>query len=367
METCPSCQSSRQRLIGLAAEILIAKCGATTPHSAPPNIFIVNLPTSPVEPAAVPLADSQTFREFVKGRFEPEVTSHLKIAGRQAYRYLLERHVLPAVGDCRLSEITFETVQQGIVQRALEAGYAVRTARDACKATNAVFRHAVRTGQFSGTLPTSGIRFPEMKRRPKHALSIPQARAVIETLKNPHRAMALLSITTSMNLAEMCALRWNRLNLSAEPMLSEGEVIPLYSAAVRENFYRGEFGSPQTANRRRCVALPQAVVAALVVLRSTTRFPGPNDIVFATLNGTPHLGSNLHSVIKPVGRSLGLPWLSWNCFRNTYAALGEQLGIALSDRRAQMGHGTKWMAQEYPVFDFEQQRAGAELIAQKIA
>jgi len=34
-----------------------------------------------------------------------------------------------------------------------------------------------------------------------------------------------------------------------------------------------------------------------------------------------------------------MPWLSWHAFRHTHATLGEQIGMALSDRQAQMGHG----------------------------
>jgi integrase len=368
VEACPSCQTSRQHLIDLAVEILLATSKSTAGDRGLPNIIVINHQTAPAGPAVNPVSDSPLFREFVKARFEPDVIRHLKLAGRKGYKYLLQRHVMPVVGDCRLSEITFETVQDGIVQKMLDAGYAVQTARHVRQVMNAVFKHAVRTRQFAGTLPTFGIRFPEMKRKPRHALSVPQARAVIQAFKNPFRAMALVSMTTSMNLAEMCALRWKRLNLSAEPVLSEGEIIPAYSVAVRENFYQGEFGSPKTVNRKRCVALPQASAAALEGLRSTTRFSGPDDIVFATRNGTPHLASNLrYRVIKPVGESLGLPWLNWHCFRNTYATLGEQLGIALSDRQAQMGHGTVWMTQEYTVSDIERRRAGSEMIAQKIA
>ena len=32
-----------------------------------------------------------------------------------------------------------------------------------------------------------------------------------------------------------------------------------------------------------------------------------------------------------------MPWLSWHVFRHTHATLGEQIGMALSDRQAQMG------------------------------
>jgi integrase len=304
----------------------------------------------------------------VTTRFLPDVARHLKPSGRKNYGYLLERHVLPVIGDRRLEEITFQMIQEGLVGKMLDAGYAVQTVKHVRSVTGAVFKHAVRTRDFTGSFPTFGVRLPQMKRKPKHALTIPQARAVLEALKSPYREMALLSMTTSMNLAEMCALRWKCLNLSDEHVLADGENIPPHCLAVRENFYQGTFTSPKTVNRRRCVALPVALVAELTALKGITRFSTPDDIVFATHKGTPKHASNLHNrVIKPVGKVLGIPWLHWHCLRNTFATLGEQLGIALSDRQAQMGHGTVWMTQEYTVSEVGRRRAGAELIARSIA
>jgi integrase len=167
---------------------------------------------------------------------------------------------------------------------------------------------------------------------------------------------------------ELCGLRWKRINLTGEGATSEGEIIPPYSVAVRESYYEGSFGPPKTQYRKRFIPLTHAGVVALETVKQTSLFSGPDYIVFATKNGTPKGSSNRrHRVIKPTGKKVNLPWLNWHAFRYTFATIGEQLGIALSDRQAQMGHGTVWMTQEYTLSDFERRRAGAELIAQKIA
>ena len=365
---CLICRSDRQRLLDFAVEILDGASGETASDRGSSNILLVNhhVPAGPVpDPAQV----SPIFRDFVKTRFEPDVTRQLKPCGRTGYEFILRRYVVPVIGELRLSEITFEMIQEGVVQKMLDAGYAVSTVKRARDVTTAVFKHAMLTRQFAGVMPSFRVRLPQMKRKkPKRALTMTQARDVLEMLRSPYRAMALVSMTTSMNLAEMCALRWKRINLSAEPVLSDGEIIPAYSATVRENFCLGQFGAPKTASRRRCVALPMATVAELESLKRTTRFPGPDDIVFATYRGTPKHASNLHNqVIKPVGRRLGIPWLHWHCLRYTFATLGEQLGMALSDRRAQMGHGEVEVTMEYTVSDIARRRVGSEMIARRIA
>lgn len=292
----------------------------------------------------------------------------MRAGGKKAYRYLLRRHVLPELGHCRLVDISFNQIQT-FVGKLLDAGYAVQSVAHVRQVTNSVFKHAVRTGHFAGTLPTTGIRLPALVRtRERHSLTIEQARSVLAELKSPYREMALVSMTTSMNLAELCALRWKRVNLTNDPLTCDGDVIPPNALAVHESFYEGAFGPPKTPSRRRLIPLPEASVEALKSIRKSTRFSGPDDIVFATRNGSPKLASNLRwRTIKPVGNKLGMPWLNWHAFRNTFATIGEQLNIALSDRQASLGHGSVWMSMEYTVADIERRRAGSELIAAKIA
>lgn len=146
-----------------------------------------------------------------------------------------------------------------------------------------------------------------------------------------------------------------------------GEVLQPFSLAVRENYYRGKFGSVKAKSRRRNVPLSNSMVAALLQLRKSSRFIGPDDLVFASRNGTPLSENNLmRRVIKPVARRLGISWLSWHVFRHTHATLGEQIGMSLSDRRAQMGHGTVKMTLHYTHSDLERRRAAVEAISDRL-
>ena len=69
---------------------------------------------------------------------------------------------------------------------------------------------------------------------------------------------------------------------------------------------------------------------------------------------------------KPVGKQLGIPWLSWHGFRHSHATMGEQIAMALSDRQAQMGHGDVRMTLHYTPSDLDRRRAAIEVIAEKL-
>ena len=71
-------------------------------------------------------------------------------------------------------------------------------------------------------------------------------------------------------------------------------------------------------------------------------------------------------VLKPGGVKLGIPWLSWHVFRHTHATLGEQMGMALSDRQAQMGHGDVRMTLHYTHSDLNRRRQAIEAMSDRL-
>ena len=104
-----------------------------------------------------------------------------------------------------------------------------------------------------------------------------EGRLVLEALPSPVSEMALVSMTCSLNVAEILGLLWKWINLSSESVIVSSEVLPPYSLAVRQNYYRGEFCSVKADGRRRNVPLSTAVVAALSKLKSRPSHNSPED------------------------------------------------------------------------------------------
>jgi len=260
----------------------------------------------------------------------------------------------------RLRDVSIDHVQ-ALVKAKFEDGYSVQTLVHIRNTVSAVFNHAKLKRAYTGDNPAQGVRLPEMQRRESHALSFSQGHELLLRLPSPARDMALLSMTTSMNVAEMLGLRWARVNLTREPVIVGSEMLAPYSLLVRENYYRGEFGSVKAKSRRRTVPLSSSVVTALTDLKHRGAFVGADDLVFATTKGTPLDETNLmRRLIKPVAKELEMPWLSWHVFRHTHATLGDQIGMALSDRQTQMGHGDVRMTLHYTHADIERRRASIE-------
>jgi len=61
-----------------------------------------------------------------------------------------------------------------------------------------------------------------------------------------------------------------------------------------------------------------------------------------------------------------MPWVGWHAFRHTHATLGEQIGMALSDRQAQMGDGDVRMTLHYTHKDLERRRSAVESMTDQL-
>ena len=85
-----------------------------------------------------------------------------------------------------------------------------------------------------------------MKRRETHSLSFDQGRSLLGGLAYPVREMALLSMTTSLNVAEMLALRWKWVLQTSPPpsrLRSLSQLCRLYDLPCSTGFSvgRGRF------------------------------------------------------------------------------------------------------------------------------
>src|SRR5260370_15019509 len=139
----------------------------------------------------------------------------------------LFRHILRALGDLRLRDVTPSDLQQLVsglmVEKRKKVGKkltvtrapaSVQTRLHVKNALSAIFEHAIAIEWLNSRNPAKSVKLPEMVRKPLHALNLEQGAALLMALPPPPRAMAMVSLLTSMNVAEICGLQWKNLNLT---------------------------------------------------------------------------------------------------------------------------------------------------------
>jgi integrase len=154
----------------------------------------------------------------------------------------------------------------------------------------------------------------------------------------------------------MAGLPWKRVNTGSGVLVVDAECIPP-AAAIREQHYGGEFGSLKKSSRYRNVPLPDEVISDLEQIRAVSQFTGPDDLVFCVAGGGPVCDNNERADdLKPVGRALGIPWLSSHVFRRTHPTFGDQVGMVMADRQCQIGRSNARMTMHYTQADVERRR-----------
>jgi len=302
-------------------------------------------------------ADSHSISlgEFVLTRFIPEYVATRKPAGRAHLQAIL-RYVLtpeqvagksaaksekakatlrempgwPYLGFLPLREINADAIQH-LTSAALEFGYSIQTATHIRSVIRAIFSHAIATNHYSGENPATVITLPRMARKEPHALTVAQLKELIPVMRYPEKHIALFATLTDLNLAEICGLQWKYVNLTTDRHFVDGEWIPGRTIAVRRQSYRGHHGVVTDA-RQRLVAVPELLCSILSKIRARKQFTGLEDFVFVSRRGTLIYPENIAARrLKPIGRTLEMPWLSWHVFHRTYTALGRHLQKELKD------------------------------------
>jgi len=293
-----------------------------------------------------------TVAQFVRERYEPQVVEKKR---SDHLRLLLKNHVIPEFGDRRLRDIRRDDIQSFLLEKAKTLS--PQTVKHIRNVLHSIFKHAKRLEFFVGEYPTEFVEIPSVEKNPRHELDREQAyrliaRAPAAGVYHWMRVLLLLLTSLGLRIGEACGLRWKRLNLTGETVMIDGEPVPPYYLTVREN-YIWRTGGPRHAplksrKSRRNIPLPPELVAILIELRGNSKFVGPDDPVFAGETGRPFDHRRVVArVLKPLGKTLGMEWVSWHCLRHSASSFGEQRGMAESERQSVLGHADAAMTRHY--------------------
>jgi integrase len=231
-------------------------------------------------------------------------------------------HIVPSLGQVRLTKLSPQHVQQFYAQK-LSEGLSSTTVRHIHAVLHRALVHAVKLGLVPRNV-TDAVEAPRMRHAEIHPLSAVQARAFLAASR-PERLHALyvLALATGMRQGELLALRWQDVNLTQGTLQVR--------ASLRYQVGKGfVFEEPKTKHGRRSVALPPDAVEALQmhlarqeVERQTLGPAWRNEgLVFASEVGGPIEATNMMrgSFHRVVERS-GVPKIRFHDLRHTAATL----------------------------------------------
>jgi integrase len=256
---------------------------------------------------------------------------------RKNRRILAYKHVIPALGARRLTELTAEDIDGWLADRAKTLS------TDSLNRLLSILRSSIRRAQARELVRRNVALLCEVPRgtggRPSKSLTLDQAQALLAAAEGtPMNAYIVLSLLTGARTEELRALTWDHLDLDADPP----------TIMVWRSVRRG--GETKTPRSRRTLELPNRCTAALRAHRrqqAEAQLKAGTDwiqlgLVFCTQYGTALDAANVRRSFRRVVAASGLDPHLWTPreLRQSFVSLLSSSGLPIEDISHLVGHAS---------------------------
>jgi integrase len=238
----------------------------------------------------------------------------------------------PYLDETRLCDINSDHVRR-LTSLAVNRGYSSQTVRHIKNVISAIIAHAKREHFYTGDNPITEVRLPPVERRTTPSVSLVEARAIFRMMGYPERQIALMVFNSTMNVSEICGLRWKYVNPTLRASYVEGDIVPARSILVKHQ--RTPSGlmllSPE---RIRVVEISAALLELLDALKPQRHRQEADDFLFPKRSGIPICPKSIQvSKLKPIGRRLGIQF-SWHTLKELHSVFLQDLQSRLNSELA---------------------------------
>lgn len=287
-----------------------------------------------------------TVAKYLSQWAENYAVVHTSPRTAESYQNELKRHIIPALGSIRLSDLRPQHVEKYYADALTsgrkdgKGGLSARTILYHHRILSEALNHAVRTGLLARNV-CKAVTPPRPTKPRINTLAYEDIPHFLQVAQNStYYYVFITALLTGMRLGEILALRWRNVDL-VRGMVSVVETLHV----ARRSW---DLRQPKSPHSRRQVALPQSLVAQLEELRTRqeeqrgmlgTAFT--DDVfVFAHADGKPF---GYHSVSKEFAHVMdkaGLPHIRFHDLRHTHATLLLRAGVHGKVVSERLGHAS---------------------------
>jgi len=243
----------------------------------------------------------------------------------RGYEVSLNKHVLPQVGDQRLTDVHRRDLQ-AVVEQWRKQGLSPSSIANSLDPVRVIFRRALRDDVVSVD-PTDGLELPAVRGKRDRIESTEVAHALLAALPDSERALWATALFAGLRRGELRALRWESIDFAAGVVRVERSWDPV----------EGEIDVKSEAGRR-------AVPMALVVRRELTAHKARTgrdgaDLVFGRTPRDPFIPSTVRTHANEAWKAAKLAPLTLHEARHCAISYFIAAGLDWKQISTWAGHG----------------------------
>jgi integrase len=266
----------------------------------------------------------------------------MNVSPKTAERYsqLLKLHIRPMLGAKPMQAIRAQDLNA--LYTSLHDKLAPRTVGHVHRLLHLVFAHATKWGNIKRNV-VALVDAPKVPATEAPVLQLTEIPQMFDAVRGRSLyPIAVVALGTGMRRGELCALRWQDVNLDAATLRVERSLEQTRKSGLR-------FKEPKSKRGRRTISLSAIVVAELrkhwaaqQEQRLSLGLGGsPLDgLVFADWDGSPWAPDRLSDNFADTMEAAGLPHVTLHTLRHTHASQLIRSGVDILTVSRRLGHAT---------------------------
>ena len=288
-----------------------------------------------------------TFTDYVETVWLP--SKQVETSTLAAYRSYLDKHFIPTFGTRPMGKILPSEIQRWVTTATDPndgPGLSAASVRKYHTMLHSIFERALRDRVVTFN-PCVHTELPKVIKPKTRTLTPAEYDAILEALPAQHRLMVETAINTGLRWGELIALKPRHLDLSNHTLTVEETIVEI----SRKNSPTGQrmLTKPYPKdNEPRTMALPRDLLDQLADA-ITTRHLRPDDLLFATRDGTPISRNTFRTrVWRPAVAASGVDFdVRVHDLRHAHASWLLSGGSDIRSVMDRMGHAQITTTQKY--------------------
>ncbi len=297
------------------------------------------------------------YNEWVNKWLMDTVRRKVKSSTYSNYVRLTQRHIIPELGNYKLSDLQDDDIQQ-FVYALSDAGLASGSVRLIVSIVQQSFKEAVKKGNLKKN-PCDFIELPKLVNRPVHALSKKEQKEIEQVaLEEQSCSPVILSLYSGMRIGEISGLRWADIDFERNLIRVNRTVVRILDESNGERKTTVVETAPKSAQSSRLIPLAENLKSYLLEKKSKTS--GLSVIECRNGLAEPRVISYR---FKQVIRQTSVSTINFHVLRHTFATRSLEQGVDIASLSAILGHqSTKLTLDTYTDSLIEQRVAAIALV-----